>query len=252
MRYLILILATMLTFVTVTVLVDKVRTSNETITELENDLARTKHNYNVNAEELKVIKEHDEVLNVRINELEIELGQAQEDLSVERENHKATQADSHSKDDVVSHLTGEVERLKKLQASIAKSKEKPIEKPQVPPKPQAQEPKPKVEQAETPVEEPTKSGGRNIDMRVTAYGADCNGCEGKTASGTDYTKGRTLACPPQYAFGTEIDIPALGGTFICEDRGGAIKGNTFDMFFGANEADTSAFGVKYVQGYIRE
>ncbi|MEH7541686.1 MULTISPECIES: 3D domain-containing protein [Bacillus cereus group] len=89
-------------------------------------------------------------------------------------------------------------------------------------------------------------------MRVTAYGADCKGCEGKTASGTDYTQGRTLACPPQYKFGTKIAIPDLGGTYICEDRGGAIQGNTFDMFHGSSEAATLSFGVKYVTGYIRE
>lgn len=237
MRYLILILATMVTFVAVTVLVDKVRTSNETITELENDLAREKHNHGVKSEELKVYKDHQETLYVKVNELEIELGQAQEDLSVERENHKGTMADSHSKDDVISHLTSENERLKKTRASAAKQSEE----------------KPKVQtQNATVPDEPKGNGGRKIDMRVTAYGADCNGCEGKTASGTDYSKGRTLACPPQYSFGTKIDIPALGGTFICEDRGGAIKGNTFDMFHGASEADASAFGVKYVEGYIRE
>ncbi|WP_232790046.1 3D domain-containing protein [Bacillus sp. SN10] len=222
----------------IAVLVDKVRTSNETISNLESDLLREKHNHKVKADELKKYKDHQESLYVKVNELEIELGQAQEDLSVERENHKKTMADSHSKDDVVSHLTSEVERLKKTRASIAKQSEA----------------KPKEKAQDVPVseEQPKDSGGRKLDMQVTAYGADCNGCEGKTASGTDYTQGRTLACPRQYAFGTKIDIPSLGGTFICEDRGGAIKGNTFDMFYGANEADTSSFGVKYVEGYIRE
>lgn len=239
-----LMLGLMIVFVTVTVLVDKVRTSNVKITELENDLAREKHNHSVKDEELRKVTNHQETLNVRINELEIELGQAQEDLSVERENHKKTMADSHSKDDVVSHLTSEVDKLKKARASIAKQSEA---KPKVKAQPEQQ-----IQTANVPDEQPKDSGGRKLDMRVTAYGADCNGCEGKTASGTNYTKGRTLACPPQYAFGTKIDIPTLGGTFVCEDRGGAIKGNTFDMFYGANEADASSFGVKYVEGYIRE
>ncbi len=238
LRYLLIILGLMIGFVSIAVLVDKARTSGETISNLESDLLREKHNYKMKDEELRKVTNHQETLNVRINELEIELGQAQEDLSVERENHKATMADSQSKDDVVSHLTSEVERLKKLQASIAKQSEA--------------KPKEKVQDVPVSEEQPKDSGGRKLDMRVTAYGADCNGCEGKTASGTDYVKGRTLACPKQYAFGTKIEIPALGGTFICEDRGGAITGNTFDMFFGANESDTSSFGVKYVEGYIRE
>ncbi|MED3275359.1 3D domain-containing protein [Bacillus thuringiensis] len=243
-KYLLIILGLMISFVSIAVLVDKARTSGETISNLESDLLREKHNHKMKEEELRKVMNHQETLNVRINELEIELGQVQEDLSVERENHKATMADSQSKDDVISHLTSENERLKKTRALIAKQSE-------AKPKAVAQ-PEQQIQTASEPKEPPKESDGRKIGMRVTAYGADCNGCEGKTASGTNYTKGRTLACPKQYAFGTKIDIPALGGTFICEDRGGAIKGNTFDMFYGANEADTSSFGVKYVEGYIRE
>lgn len=50
-----------------------------------------------------------------------------------------------------------------------------------------------------------------------------------TASGTRVHKG-TMACPPQYPFGTKIRIDNMG-TYICEDRGGAIKGNHFDIWF---------------------
>ena len=43
-------------------------------------------------------------------------------------------------------------------------------------------------------------------------------------------EGTTLACPPKYKFGTEIEIEGLG-VYECQDRGGAIKGNKFDIYF---------------------
>jgi 3D (Asp-Asp-Asp) domain-containing protein len=235
LRILLIVFGFMLTFVAMTISIDKMRESKATIETLENDLAREKANHKSVKEDRKKAEDKVYELNAKVNDLEIEVGALQEDLAVERENHTKTKADSHSKDDVVSHLTGEVDKLKKLQASTVNKLKKVEPKEQVQAKPSE-----------------ANEGGRKIDMRVTAYGADCIGCEGKTASGTDYTKGRTLACPPQYKFGTKIHIPELGGTYICEDRGGAIKGNTFDMFHGNSEAATTSFGVKYVTGYIRE
>ncbi|QWI73272.1 3D domain-containing protein (plasmid) [Bacillus mycoides] len=222
-------------FVCMTVSVDKIRKSGEVIEDLENTLAREKAAHSKTAEDRKMFEDKTVELYAKINGIENELGQAQWDLATERENHNATKADQHSQADIIAQLTEEVETLKKKRASIVDKRKKvePIEK---------EEAKPSK----------ANEGGREIDMRVTAYGADCVGCEGKTASGTNYTEGRTLACPPQYKFGTKIEIPSLGGTYICEDRGGAIKGNTFDMFYGMREADTAAFGVKNVKGYIRE
>lgn len=228
-------LGVLLLFVCMTVSVDKMRKSDAKIEALENKLAREKAAHSKTAEDRKMFEDKTVDLYAKINEIENDLGQAQWDLANERENHKATQADQHSQADIIAQLTEEVEALKKKRASIVDKRKKvePIEK---------EEAKPSK----------ANEGGREIDMRVTAYGADCIGCEGKTASGTNYTEGRTLACPPQYKFGTKIEIPALGGTYICEDRGGAIKGNTFDLFYGSSEADTSNFGVKNVKGYIRE
>jgi len=71
---------------------------------------------------------------------------------------------------------------------------------------------------------------------VTGYSSTPDQCSGNpfiTASGTRVHRG-TMACPPQYPFGTKIKIKDLG-TFICEDRGGAIKGNHFDMWFTSRE-----------------
>ena len=75
-----------------------------------------------------------------------------------------------------------------------------------------------------------KQGKTNI--LVTGYSSTPDQCSGNpfiTASGTHVHQG-TMACPPQYPFGTKITIENVG-TFICEDRGGAIKGNHFDMWF---------------------
>ncbi len=70
------------------------------------------------------------------------------------------------------------------------------------------------------------------NILVTGYSSTLDQCSGNpfiTASGTHVHQG-TMACPPQYPFGTKITIENVG-TFICEDRGGAIKGDHFDMWF---------------------
>ncbi|MEK4697825.1 3D domain-containing protein [Bacillus sp. FSL M8-0063] len=232
LRVLLIVFGFMLTFTAMTLSIDKMRESKVTIENLENNLAREKANHNSVKEDRKKSEDKVYELNSKVNELEIEVGALQQDLAVERENYNKTKLEDHSKSEVIENLTGEVDKLKKTRASIV-DKQKKVE-------PQKAKPS------------EANEGGRKIDMRVTAYGADCIGCEGKTASGTDYTQGRTLACPPQYKFGTKISIPDLGSTYICEDRGGAIQGNTFDMFHGSSEAATASFGVKYVTGYIRE
>jgi 3D (Asp-Asp-Asp) domain-containing protein len=83
-----------------------------------------------------------------------------------------------------------------------------------------------------------KEGEQNI--LVTGYSSTPDQCWGdpfQTASGTRVHRG-TMACPPQYPFGTKIEIENVG-TFICEDRGGAIKGKHFDMWFTSRGAALS-------------
>ncbi|HBB36792.1 MAG: Conserved protein YuiC [Candidatus Moranbacteria bacterium GW2011_GWC1_45_18] len=63
----------------------------------------------------------------------------------------------------------------------------------------------------------------------TAAADECGKSDGITASGRKVMEGRTLACPPGYTFGTKIEIDGMG-TYVCEDRGGAIKGNHFDIY----------------------
>ena len=71
-----------------------------------------------------------------------------------------------------------------------------------------------------------------VKILVTGYSSTPDQTWGDpfiTASGTRVHLG-TMACPPQYPFGTKVSIQGRG-TYICEDRGGAIKGNHFDMWF---------------------
>ncbi len=74
----------------------------------------------------------------------------------------------------------------------------------------------------------------------TAAADECGKSDGITASGRRVMEGRTLACPPAYALGTKIEIDGMG-TYICEDRGGAIKGNHFDIYM-ETKKQAFAFG----------
>lgn len=69
-------------------------------------------------------------------------------------------------------------------------------------------------------------------VNASAYTAaedECGKSDGITASGLKVKENETIACPAQYPFGTKIKISGMG-TYVCEDRGGAIKGNHIDIY----------------------
>lgn len=74
----------------------------------------------------------------------------------------------------------------------------------------------------------------------TAAADECGKSDGITASGVKVQEKRTLACPPQFPFGTQIKIDGYG-TYVCEDRGGAIKGNHIDIYV-ETKNEAFAFG----------
>jgi 3D (Asp-Asp-Asp) domain-containing protein len=74
----------------------------------------------------------------------------------------------------------------------------------------------------------------------TAAADECGWNTGITASGLLVEENRTIACPPAYPFGVKVKIDGYG-TFVCEDRGGAIKGNHFDIYM-QTKAQAFAFG----------
>ena len=74
----------------------------------------------------------------------------------------------------------------------------------------------------------------------TAAADECGKSDGITASGLKVKENRTLACPPAFPFGAKIKIEGVG-ILICEDRGGAIKGNHFDIYV-ETKKEAFAFG----------
>lgn len=78
----------------------------------------------------------------------------------------------------------------------------------------------------------------------TAAADECGKSDGITSSGLKVAEKRTLACPPSYPFGTKIKIDGVG-VLRCEDRGGAIKGNHFDIYV-ETKKDAFAFGRQHL------
>lgn len=82
--------------------------------------------------------------------------------------------------------------------------------------------------------------------KITAYcpcAKCCGKTNGRTASGTTATEGRTVAASSQFAFGTKLNIG--GHVYTVEDRGGAINGNKIDIFVNTH-AEALQWGVRYL------
>lgn len=105
----------------------------------------------------------------------------------------------------------------------------------------------KVSKSTNRSEETPRNNSGWITFTATAY-CGCSKCCGKstgrTASGTMATQGRTVAMPSSYKFGTKIEIQGMG-TYVVEDRGGAIKGNRIDIFF-SNHQSALNFGKRTI------
>jgi 3D (Asp-Asp-Asp) domain-containing protein len=82
-------------------------------------------------------------------------------------------------------------------------------------------------------------------INVSAYTAaadECGKSDGITASGLMVKENETIACPPQFPIGTRIKISGMG-IYICQDRGGAIKGNHIDIYM-KTKSQAFSFGRK--------
>lgn len=105
---------------------------------------------------------------------------------------------------------------------------------------------------------PEQSGQwQTVPMRVTAY-CPCEKCCGKysngqTACGHKIRPGDAfVAADKEYSFGTEIIIPGYENAAPVKvlDRGGAIRGNRLDVFFGSHE-EALKWGVKDLNVKVR-
>ena len=80
--------------------------------------------------------------------------------------------------------------------------------------------------------------------KITAY-CPCSKCcgktNGRTASGTTATAGRTVAASGKFAFGTKLNIG--GHVYTVEDR--AINGNKIDIFVNSH-TEALQWGVRYL------
>lgn len=77
----------------------------------------------------------------------------------------------------------------------------------------------------------------------------CGKTDGITAWNTVATVGRTIAASSRFAFGTTLYIDGLG-TYVVEDRGGAIDGNRIDVLCNNHEECYAITG--YYDVYIVE
>ncbi len=96
-----------------------------------------------------------------------------------------------------------------------------------------------------------EKSGKKITINASAYTAaadECGKSDGITASGNKVKENHTLACPPNYKFGTKIFIKDMG-EYVCEDRGGAIKGNHFDIYMKTKQ-EAFQFGRRNLTAYV--
>ncbi len=84
----------------------------------------------------------------------------------------------------------------------------------------------------------------------TASADECGNDKGITASGLKVRANRTIACPASFPFGVKLKIEGYG-TFVCEDRGGAIKGNHIDIYM-ETKKEAFAFGRRSLNATIVE
>jgi len=82
----------------------------------------------------------------------------------------------------------------------------------------------------------------------TAAADECGWNTGITASGIKVKENRTLACPPEFPFGTIVEIEGMG-QYRCEDRGGAIKGNKVDIYM-ETKAEAFKFGRRNLIAWV--
>jgi len=114
------------------------------------------------------------------------------------------------------------------------------------------------EEATVAVKKATISDQKNLPhgkftINASAYTAaadECGKSDGITASGKKVKENETIACPKNFAFGTKINIEGYG-TYICQDRGGAIKGNKIDIYM-ETKAQAFAFGRRNLMAEIVE
>lgn len=93
---------------------------------------------------------------------------------------------------------------------------------------------------------PTSRGGRRVARYIDGAQVTWYNDQGKTASGTTATSGRTVAVDPDVVpLGSEVEIIMPDGKVfrrIAEDTGGAVKGRVFDVHIDASDEELYELG----------
>lgn len=92
------------------------------------------------------------------------------------------------------------------------------------------------------------SGGKTLTMESTAYGPDCAGCSGISATGMNLKGGgKVIAVDPSVIpLGSRVWVEGYGEA-IAGDTGGAIKGNRIDVLMPSEAQAANNWGRRSVQ-----
>ncbi|QDI92452.1 peptidoglycan-binding protein [Salicibibacter halophilus] len=106
------------------------------------------------------------------------------------------------------------------------------------------------EEAEaTEDDEGSDAEGETYTMEATAYTADCEGCSGVTAEGTDLNNNRdanVVAVDPEVIeLGSTVHVEGYGEA-VADDVGGDINGERIDLHM-ATQEEAEQFGVQDVE-----
>lgn len=90
--------------------------------------------------------------------------------------------------------------------------------------------------------------GKTMTMEATAYGPDCAGCSGISATGMDLTGGGNVIAvdPSVIPLGSKVWVEGYGEA-IAGDTGGDIKGNRIDVLMKSESQASSSWGRRTVQ-----
>lgn len=93
----------------------------------------------------------------------------------------------------------------------------------------------------------SSSSGKTMTMEATAYGPDCVGCSGTSATGMDLTGGgKVIAVDPSVIpLGSKVKVEGYG-VAIAGDTGGDIQGNRIDVLY-PSESEAGSWGRRTVE-----
>ncbi|MCK6255992.1 peptidoglycan-binding protein [Fictibacillus sp. KIGAM418] len=91
--------------------------------------------------------------------------------------------------------------------------------------------------------------GKTVSVEATAYTADCDGCSGVTANGTNLKANpdvKVIAVDPDVIpLNSQVYVEGYGYA-VAADKGGAIQGNRIDVFYSSKQKATE-WGRKNVK-----